>query len=239
MHRKAYDIGQQVGNISMASLHKQFLIARELHSGTNLMQLKDDLDMDIKMSEHVYSFPMLAMKLRVYFDAVLTLVGEESSVRLPQPNENAAFDQEPAFVLTKMMTLTYLGYYERVKHMYKRWETLSGDNQSKIMISFRGLYVHFYYGLSAILIQKKKVGASKRSRQITGKWLEVLDNAAKCSPWNFRNKAALVRAEKLSLETRNKEAEKHYHEAISSAHTSKFVHEEGLGKNPLPYELSS
>jgi hypothetical protein len=56
MHRKAHDIGQQIGNTSIASLQKQFLIARQLLSGMNLVQLKDELELDIKMTEYVYAF---------------------------------------------------------------------------------------------------------------------------------------------------------------------------------------
>lgn len=230
MHCKAYDVGQQVGNISIAALHKQFLIARQLHSGTNLIQMKDNLDMDIKMLEHVYSFPMLAMKLRVYYDAVLTLIGDESSSTPTELSGGTVFDQEPARVLTSMMTSTYLGHYERVKHLYKKWESLNDENQSKQMIGFRSVYINFYYGLSAILLQKKKKSTSKRSREVTNRWLEVLNSAAACSPWNFGNKAKLLQAEKLSLSMKNTEAEELYDVAVSLAHSSKFVHEEGLGK---------
>jgi hypothetical protein len=137
MHSKAYDIGQQIGNTSIAALHKQFLIARQLHSGMNLVQLKDDLDLDIKMTEYVYAFPMLAVKLHVYYAAVVDLIGTESSPSNQEPNVEPAFDQEPAILLMKLMTSTYLGFYERATHFYRKWDELSGENQSKKMISYR------------------------------------------------------------------------------------------------------
>jgi hypothetical protein len=119
MHRKAYNIGLQVGNVSIAALHKQFLVARELHAGTNLVELKEELDLDIKMSEHHDSFTVLGMKLNIYYKAVLTLIGEEASSMNNNLDGDSVYDQEPAFILTTMMTLTYLGYYERAKHLAK------------------------------------------------------------------------------------------------------------------------
>jgi hypothetical protein len=31
----------------------------------------------------------------------------------------------------------YLGFYERATHFYRKWDELSGENQSKKMISYR------------------------------------------------------------------------------------------------------
>jgi hypothetical protein len=228
MHRKGYEIGLQVGNTSFAALHKGFRIARELHSGTNLLELKEELDLDIKMAEQIHAFPVLGMKIQIYYKAVLTLIGDESSNSHSNLDGDLIFDQEAANVWTSMMTLTYLGFYERAKHMAKRWELLSGENQSKKMISFRDLYVCFYYGVASIGLQRKKYSKSTRTREITNKWLEGLQNAAKCSKWNFLNKASLLLAEKLSLNARNSEAEEQYDIAINASRSSNFIHEEGL-----------
>jgi hypothetical protein len=228
MHRKAYNIGLQVGNVSIAALHKQFLVARELHAGTNLVELKEELDLDIKMSEHHDSFTVLGMKLNIYYKAVLTLIGEEASSMNNNLDGDSVYDQEPAFILTTMMTLTYLGYYERAKHLAKWWELLSGANQSKTMINFRDLYVCWFYGLASIGLQRKRNLKAKRTWEITNSWLEGLQKAAECSKWNFENKASLLLAEKLSLHSRNAEAETQYEIAINAARSSYFIHEEGL-----------
>lgn len=62
-----------------------------------------------------------------------------------------------------------------------------------------------------------------------------MKNAAECSAWNFGNKAALLQAEKMSLSSKNREAEAQYDAAIKASHESRFVHEEGLGKNKSAY----
>ncbi len=48
------------------------------------------------------------------------------------------------------------------------------------------------------------------------------------SEWNCRGKYSLLLAEKASLEGKNENAEMHYDASIREAHSSRFVHEEGL-----------
>ena len=225
MHKKAYDIGQQLGNTSFASTHQQFLIVRQLHAGTNLLDLKEELEFNIKTIEQYCSFPVVGMKLRYYYEAVLTLIGEESSSLSIKQDEGSHHGQELAFVESKMMWLVYLGYYDRARHMALRWKLLSGDNQAK-QVKFREIYVNFYYGLSDIALRRQK--NVKRKKVPEKEWLNVVINAAECSEWNFQNKASLLLAEKLSSSSKHEKAEVHYMKAIEESRSSHFVHEEGL-----------
>jgi hypothetical protein len=102
MHRKAHDIGQQISNTSIAALQKQFLIARQLLSGMNLVLLKDELELDIRMTEYVYAFSMMAMKLRDFYAAVVDLIGTESSHSHQEPNLEYAFDRSYLNTLASM-----------------------------------------------------------------------------------------------------------------------------------------
>ena len=227
MHRKAHGISLQAGKPSIAALHKQFLIARELHAGTNLQNLKEEIEIELKTTEHIYSFPMLGMKLRIYHKAVVALIGEIPSGDLEQPEEEGFFDKEMAHVLTEMVSLTFLGFYERAKHIFDKWEEENGDDESNKILNFRGTCIYYYYGLSAIGLHRRK-SKTKRSRKITNKWFQYLQNASDYSTWNFKNKASLLLAEKLSLATKSDEAKIQYDLAIRSAESSKFVHEQGL-----------
>ena len=56
MHRRAYELGMQLGNVSISAFHKSFVITRELHAGTNLLSLKEEIEFDMKMAMH-HSLP--------------------------------------------------------------------------------------------------------------------------------------------------------------------------------------
>jgi len=58
--------------------------------------------------------------------------------------------------------------------------------------------------------------------------LELVRSAAELCPFNCANKVHLLEAEFHSFEKRNEDARKSYANAISSAESSKFVHEQGL-----------
>ena len=228
MHKKAYDIGQQVGDTSFASIHQQFLIVRQLHAGTNLLDLKEELEFNIKTIEQYCSFPVVGMKLRYYYKAVLTLIGEESSSLSIEQDEGSLHNQELAYVESKMMWLVYLGFYDRARHMAVNWKLLHKDNESKkiTVSSLREIYANFYYGLSDIALRRQKNVKTKRFPE--KEWLNVVINAAECSEWNFQNKASLLLAEKLSSSSKHEKAEVHYMKAIEESRSSHFVHEEGL-----------
>jgi hypothetical protein len=57
-------------------------------------------------------------------------------------------------------------------------------------------------------------------------WLDVVEDAAKCSKYNFENKRALLLAEKLSYSCNNDAAEVMYETAIKASKSSHFIHEE-------------
>ena len=133
MHRKGHEIALQVGNTSIAALQKQFLIARQIYAGTNLLDLKEELEYEIKFSERYCAFPMLGMKLQVHYDSVLTLIGKKSSNPSKKQERESAYDQVQAYMYSRIMSLSYLGYYERVVHMAKQWTKLNGDNETKLI----------------------------------------------------------------------------------------------------------
>ena len=125
MHRRACEIGLKVGDTSIAALHQQFLIVRQLYAGTNLLALKKELEHEIKVTDHYYDgYPVLVMKLHSYYKTVLLLIGTEtlSSLELYDEDGKEVYDKQPAYVMSRIITLTFLGHYERVKHIIKRWE---------------------------------------------------------------------------------------------------------------------
>lgn len=93
MHRKAAEVGYQLGSLSLSAMHKVFQVAREFHSGKNLLKMKEDTERDTKSEEYHTSFPLLGMKLHAYHKAVTTLMGES----IPEePDKSQVFDSEPS-----------------------------------------------------------------------------------------------------------------------------------------------
>jgi len=237
MHRRACEIGLKVGDTSIAALHQQFLIVRQLYAGTNLLALKKELEHEIKVTDHYYDgYPVLVMKLHSYYKTVLLLIGTEtlSSLELYDEDGKEVYDKQPAYVMSRIITLTFLGHYERVKHIIKRWELAKGENESKAMISYRGIYLCFYRVLAAtgLARSRKLKSTNENATRIKEKSIiqsiDAVQKAAELSEWNFRNKASLLLAEKYSLSLKNVDAERQYNDAIEQSKASSFVHEEGL-----------
>ncbi|KAL3793699.1 hypothetical protein ACHAWO_000509 [Cyclotella atomus] len=225
MHYRAGEIGCQIGNLSLTALHKMFHYAREFWAGTNLLKMKTDLERDLKAEEYNQSFPFLGRKLNLHYQAVMILIWDNHSPDLNDRSDGSLWDNEASCLITQMSCLVFLGHFERVHYMGKRWEQKYEAHQSEQLVYFRRMYAYFYYVLAALAIsrRKKKTKCSEIDRMIS-----TVRNAANYSSWNFRNKALLLIAEKYSLTLENSHAEPTYADAISAARASKFPHEEGL-----------
>jgi hypothetical protein len=143
----------------------QFIISRQLESGRHLFDLMEKIEYEMNQ-------PSQLMTLQSYYRAVLTLAGEKSKGSSQQVEASLLRDNEPDYVFSQIMSLTYLGYYERVRHMFKRWEILNGKNQCEE--SFESIYVSFYYGISSFGQRRMKNARSKRIPETTKKWLDIV-----------------------------------------------------------------
>ena len=196
MHHKAFGIGYQVGNVSVAALHKMFYVIRKFYVGSNLVQLKEELEHELMSEEYHCSSPILSMKLNLFYNAVLRLISGDEITSLPQEPE--VYDGELSFVAIEMVHLTYKGHFERVIHMGKRWSRVGDDS-----VNLRSIYVHFYWALSSLVIARNRKIVTERKKKPN--WPEInrliliVKNAADFSSWNFGNKYMLLMAEKHSL----------------------------------------
>ena len=92
------------------------------------------------------------------------------------------------YILWRAITLTYLGYFEKVKHMIDSWESKISTNWFN-SLRLRNVYIYFFYGIASIGLRRRK--NLKILPKNMKKMLRVLENAAGLSEWNFRNKACL------------------------------------------------
>lgn len=232
MHRQAYKIGLQCGKVLLAAFHKQFLVVREMLAGTNLLVVKKEIDLELKMASH-HSFPILGKLLAIHYTSVVTLIGNDFDGFSQQPDDVCSdvqlFEHDAAYLFSQMFVSTHLGFFERAKRLGERWESLC---KSRTMLSnLRVSVISFYYGLALIAWRRKNKWKNVPSN--IHSLLEVVMNAATCSAWNFKNKVSLFKAELFSFGCKNSEAEVEYNVAIQLAQASRFIHEEALA-----YELA-
>ena len=250
MHRQAYDVGLQTGNLSIAGMHKTFAIARGFYTGVNLVRIKDEIDCVSKSQEYYGSMSVAGVKLGVQNMIVKCLIDGESSGTKSEDGS----DNDPTVVYAQMIISVYCGYFERAKHLAKRWEKIRVTNSFKTILSFRLVYVNFYWGLASLVVARRK--ATKLSD--IDRFISIVENEAGFCMWNFRNKVALLKALRHSLCSQNTEAEGKlpftlvlldmwilsyyclhircflhsteatFQSAVELSQTSKFVHEEGL-----------
>jgi hypothetical protein len=184
-HIKAYQLGMQLGNTSISAIHKQYLIIRDIYAtGKNLQDVKEEMEFDMMMAKH-HGLKILGMKSQLHYEAVLNLIDGE--LNLPRdPNRVGIYDG--AYILSRMGTLTYLGYFERVKHLVDEWEfkiSTKWDNSLRL----RNVYIYFLYGIASIGLCRKR--NMKRLPGNMKKILKFMDTVAGLSQWNFLNKACL------------------------------------------------
>ena len=155
---------------------------------------------------------------------------KSSSVMLsPASSEECNIpDATAVHIVQLIMPALYLGYFERVIFLGKKFESL--HEHSKARMPMRIILVSFYYGLAMVESYRRR--RSQKVLPIVEKAISVLKKASELSSWNFKNKLLLLEAEKLSSGNKTKEQKKtvgpKYDMAIEACKSSKFIHDEAL-----------
>lgn len=155
-HRRAYEIGMQVGNTSDACFNLVVMIPRMIESGTNLDILNKEIEFYLRFAEE-HSHPILATYMTWYHDAVSLLRDDGSGSVEVTPlasDQSKIMDATAIHLVQLMMPAFYLGHLERVKFLRKKWESMDIDRKSRIPT--RCVFVAFYDGLASIAIYRQK-----------------------------------------------------------------------------------
>ena len=159
-------------------------------------------------------------------DTVYLLVDNESSFVIIPPANSKEFnipDATAVHIVQLIMPAFYLGCYERVIYLAKKFESL--HEQDKARMPMRIILVSFYHGLAMAEAYRRKKGRNRL--RILNLMISVLKKASGLSSWNFKNKLLLLEAEKLSI-VGNETNKPNYDLAIKSSQSSKFIHDEAL-----------
>eukprot|EP00804_Cyclotella_cryptica_P018958 CCRYP_006467-RB/>CCRYP_006467-RB protein AED:0.02 eAED:0.02 QI:225/1/1/1/0.66/0.5/4/29/1413 len=224
MVRHAYEIGMQTGNLSQAAFSLAIMMARSLYAGTNLLNLRNDLEVHLKSAKQ-HSQLILLANLQMMHEVVSRLIGDDEAKSFPSLKEIPPTDEDVQFTL-EMFSSFYLGHAERVHYKSKLWERLEDSEKRKVPIRF--IYTAFFSGIASFRLYSYGRKDSQTHTKNLTKSLSILEKASEFSEWNYKNKFLLLKAAHLSITDNNFNAENEFGAAILASRASKFVHEEGL-----------
>ncbi|KAL3799465.1 hypothetical protein HJC23_013920 [Cyclotella cryptica] len=223
MHRRGHELGMKVGNTSLAGLHLCLAVDREIMSGKNLQLLKAEIEFYLNTAKQ-HSLTAMEVLMQIYYKTVLTLIGEQC---IGYVSHYQCAQYEDIECTQEMMSSLFSGHFDRVTYLAKKWEALNNKNKLKGPLGV--ISVAFYSGLATTSMYRTKgFKFPQPLRHISQRLLPVLTTAEECSQWNFKTKASILRAEYLSLTAKKDKAEHAYGVGISSAQSSRFIHEEGM-----------
>ena len=158
-------------------------------------------------------------------ETISLLIDCESGSNLTAPAQSEECDITDATAIHTVqliMPALYLGHFDRVVFLAKKFESLQDDEKKRSPI--RAILVSFYYGLAAAGIYRRK--KTSRLLPILQSAISTLLKSSQASSWNLRPKLLLLQAENYSI--RDKKKDSVYDDAIKAAQSSKFLHDEAL-----------
>lgn len=161
---------------------------------------------------------------RWYMDTVSLLIDSGSSDQISpvETEECKITDATAIHIVQLIMPALYLGHYERVIFLAKKFESLQEDEKNKFPI--RATLISFYHGLAVAGVYRRN--QKSKPLLVLRNAISTLSKVSEVSSWNFRPKLLLLQAEMHSI--KNKKSDSMYDDAIKAAQSSKFVHDEAL-----------
>jgi hypothetical protein len=181
-HRKAYEIGMQVGNANDALLNVAFMIPRMLEGGKNLRLIENEIKYYKKLAKQ-YKHKVLALCMCWYQDTVDLLCNDGSKSDVPLTSHESAIPvhlgKNISFVVLissiktallhkhnfcpffstldsvqLIMPTFYLRRVARVVYLAKKWDSL--DDNRRNFVPSRIVVVAFFSGLASAETSRRK-----------------------------------------------------------------------------------
>jgi hypothetical protein len=149
------------GNTSGAFSNVYFMIPRMIDGGEKLDVVKKQIDYFQKLAQ-THSHPVLATYMQWYQDTITGLCDEGAATSTSPANadECKITDATSIHIIQLCFPAVYLGHYERVEFLMKKWDGLHMDEKDRM--PWRTILINYYHGLAhAGLYRRKK---SNRTR---------------------------------------------------------------------------
>jgi hypothetical protein len=224
MHRRAYEVGMQIGNVSDAFSNLYFMIPRMIDCGEKLDVVKKQIDFFQQLAK-THSHSVLATYMQWYQDTITGLCDSRASPAVSPANADECniTDATSIHIIQLCLPAVYLGQYERVQFLMKKWDSLQFDEKNRM--PWRTILISYYNGLAFAGLHRRKKNVRARLSCLENS-ISVLGKASNFSEWNFKAKLYLLLAEKQSIKGNYREAEAQYDTSIKAAQASRFIHEE-------------
>jgi len=202
-----------IGDTSSGFINAVYHIGKLFEAGIHLQILLKRTEYYLEIAR-IHNITRHNFIFCMFRDTVLFLMGREC-------NTDFEVDTHPIAAYHKAVRAFWLGHSERSHHFCS--EIFDG-----ILPEYRNhrMKVMLFYGLNSLKIRQRL--SRIKIKEVRSIALEMLNNAAKSSEYNFKNKVHLLEAQIFSREKKNEEAQASFIAAIASARSSGFIHEQGL-----------
>jgi PAS domain S-box-containing protein len=235
--RRAFDVANAMGDVTFGALSCNYLITNLLAAGDPLVNVQREAEESLEFAEKI--------RFRLVIDIIAAQLGLVRTLRGLTPIfgcfNDERFDElrvERRLSSDPMLARAECWYW--IRKLQARF--LAGDYVSAVEASvaaqrllwtslsyFETAEAHFYGALSHAASCDAALPAQYRQhvQALTAHHKQLIEWAERC-PENFENRAALVGAELARIEGRVLDAERLYEQAIRSAHSNGFVHNEAI-----------
>jgi PAS domain S-box-containing protein len=235
--RRAVDAAYRIGDLTFAAYSRVQLVSMCLAAGDSLAEVQAEAEDGLAFGKRT-SFGLIIQFSGAEVGLIRTLRGLTPNFGCMDDSDYRELDAERAFASNPNLATAEFWYWTR--KLQARY--FAGDyvtavhaalNAQRLLWTsgpmFETAEYHLYSALAHVGAWEMALSEErqKHCEDLTAH-LKQIEVWAELCPENFENRAAIVGAERARIEGRMLDAEKLYEEAIHSAHTNGFVHNEAL-----------
>jgi len=241
--RHAFEIAQQAGDLTYAAISCNNLLTQLLASGAPLAEVQREAEAGLDFARRAHFDlvgGLITAQLRLIrtFRGLTPVFGCFNDDGFAEQQFERRLEDEPSLGITAWMYWIRKLQARILADDYAAALAAAARAERLLWMSpaiFERADYHFYGALALIALREAASDAeSAQYREGLAVHHRQLQAWAEHCPENFVSRAALVGAEIARIEGRELDAERLYEEAIRSARTSGFVHNEALA-----YELAA
>ncbi|WGD50329.1 AAA family ATPase [Bradyrhizobium sp. CB1650] len=241
--RRAFDAANEMGDLTFAAFSRNHLITNLLAAGDPLAEVQAEAENGLRFARKI-GFGFVVGKITAQLGLIRMLRGQNpkfgsfnndefDELRFEQylANTPALAEVDCWYLIRKLQARFFAGDYASAVDAASRAKRLLWISPSQ----FETAEFHFYSALSLAAYLPLASSSEKQNYfEAVSDHHKQLEMWAENCPENFENRAALIGAEIARIETRDADAMRLYEDAIRSACSNGFVHNQALA-----YELAA